>query len=325
MTLRVPAMALVLTLLVSLGAFAGGSGQRAASGLTTLTVVPQSYYPPGILEGYYWTEILKEDLGIVFDIWSNTPENYQTYLSAQDLPDIAFTGNRGFVNTMVQADLLINLDDYKDKLPSVFANGGAMIQYMRDNVSNNTGRLNLLRTFVSNKSNTRGGNNFGPYLRWDYYKELGMPVITEFEDYLPVLKAMVDRHPLTEDGQKVYGISLWSDWDGSYMAAASYPMNMMGQHTPGGFLEMDLKTGASRSFLDDTSYYKRALKFYYDANQMGILDPESVTQGWSTLMEKATAGRSLFGLQTYAFGTFNTAEVAAAGIGAKLVYCLVDI
>ncbi|MDR1901537.1 MAG: hypothetical protein LBQ88_04550, partial [Treponema sp.] len=91
-TLRAPVIALVLGVMVSLGAFAGGSGQRASSGITTLSIIPMTYYPAGELEGYYWTEILKEDLGIVFDIWPNSNENLQTYLAARDLPDIVFGG-----------------------------------------------------------------------------------------------------------------------------------------------------------------------------------------------------------------------------------------
>jgi hypothetical protein len=216
--------------------------------------------------------------------------------------------------------MTINLDNYKDKLPSVFANGGAMLQYMRDNVSDGTGRLNFVRTHVGNISNTRGGNNMGPYLRWDYYKELGMPVITEFEDYLPVLKAMVDRHPFTEYGQKVYGLSAWSDWDGGMsMGVSTFLSSFYGWTGVGKYAEVDLKTGAFRSTLDDTSYYKRGLKFHFTANQMGILDPDSITQGWATYLEKGTAGRVLFGWQTYGLGNFNTSERAAVGIGGKLV------
>jgi putative aldouronate transport system substrate-binding protein len=318
-TLRVLAMALVLTLAVSAGVFAGGGGQKSSTqNVTVLTVPGLNEAEAGIWEGYFWMDILKEDLGIVFESILPSQESIQAALAARDLSDIFWTRAPEEINNVVQGGLLYNLDDYKAKLPNVFANGGAMLQYTRDNVS--PGRLDFISANISNTSNTRGENNLGPYLRWDYYKELGMPVITEFEDYLPVLKAMVDRHPLTENGQKVYGISLWSDWDGGMtMSTATFLSNMMGQNSPGGFVEVDLKTGASRSFLDDTSYYKRSLKFYYTANQMGILDPDSITQGWVTFLEKGTAGRNLFGLQTYAFGSFNTPEKANAGVGTKLV------
>jgi putative aldouronate transport system substrate-binding protein len=319
-TLRVPAIALVLTLLVSLGAFGAGSGQKKSPDLVTLTALNMAYLSAGVQEGYYWTEILKEDLGIALEFVPSTPENVQAYLASGDIPDIAMFGSATDLETAIKAGLLVNYDDHKARLPNLFANGGAMPQYMRDNMSAGTGGFYGIRVFITNKPSKIGTNNMGPYLRWDYYKELGMPEIVEFEDYLPVLKTMVDRHPVTESGQKVYGISLWSSWDnGQKMAAAYYPMQLMGQFSPGGYLEVDLRTGASRSMLDDDSYYRRVLKFYFNANQMGILDPESITQRWETFLEKGTAGRNLFALQIYGMGNFDTPEKAAQGIGFRLV------
>jgi putative aldouronate transport system substrate-binding protein len=104
---------------------------------------------------------------------------------------------------------------------------------------------------------------------------------------------MVDRHPTNEAGQKIYGISLWSDWDaGIAMRAAQYPMNMFSKFIPAGFLEVEMGTGAVNSFLDDNSAYKQAVKFFFTANQMGIVDPDSITQNWDTFLEKGTAGRN---------------------------------
>ncbi|MDR3146440.1 MAG: hypothetical protein LBU21_09190, partial [Treponema sp.] len=318
-TVRTVVLTLLFSLVVSLGTFGGGRSQRSSSDLVTLTALHMSTLPAGIQEGYYWTEILKEDLGIALDFVPSTPENIQTYLASGDIPDISVFNNVDHLETAIRAGLVVNYDDYRDKLPNVFANFGTMLQYVRDNLSAGTGGLYSLRHSVSNQPSRVGTNNLGPYLRWDYYKELGYPEIANWEDYLPVLKAMVDRHPLTESGQKVYGISLWSNWDVNYMSVGTLPMHMMGQYSPGGFLEVDMTTHASRSFLDDTSYYKRALKFYYSANQMGILDPDSITQAWDTFLEKGTAGRSLFSLPTYGFGNFNTTAKAAQGIGSRLV------
>ncbi|MDR2376623.1 MAG: hypothetical protein LBD96_09330 [Treponema sp.] len=269
----------------------------------------------GIVEGTYWADIYREDLGIVFEAIISGPEAWQAALAARDLPDIIAGPPADAIQTLVQGGMLVNLDDHKAKLPNVFAYGGAMIPYVRDNVS--PGRVDLVSIWVSAPDpNPRGDANEGPAMRWDYYKELGYPEIVEFEDYLPVLKAMVERHPLTEDGQKVYGVSLWSDWDGNIMSLAR--SGFFG-HTTIGFAEVDFATGASRSLLDDTSSYKRMLKFYFTANQMGILDPDSITQGWVTYLAKGTAGRFLFSPLTYGFGNFNTPEKAARGIGTKLV------
>ena len=52
----------------------------------------------------------------------------------------------------------------------------------------------------------------GPVVRWDYYKELGCPETNNIDEYLQVLKDMQDAHPTTEDGKKVYAVSMVADW-----------------------------------------------------------------------------------------------------------------
>ena len=57
--------------------------------------------------------------------------------------------------------------------------------------------------------------------------------------------------------------------------------------------------------LDEDSFYKRALKFYFQANQMGLLDPDSLTQKFDTVQEKFTAGRVLFTYFSWLNGQYN--------------------
>ena len=42
-----------------------------------------------------------------------------------------------------------------------------------------------------------------------------------------------------------------------------------------------------QSILDSDSEYIRALKFYFEANQMGLVDPESTTQNYDTLLQNS--------------------------------------
>jgi putative aldouronate transport system substrate-binding protein len=213
----------------------------------------------------------------------------------------------------------LNLDDYRDKLPNVYANAPLMLQYVRDNESNGTGRIYALRDGVSTELN---GSRYldGPYLRWDYYKELGYPEITEPEDYLPVLRKMLDAHPTNDYGQRRYGFALFSDWDGTAMQNANWIVTAhLGKLTPGGFLEVDIATGSIGTLLDDTSTYRRALKLLYNANQMGLVDPNSPSMGFGQQTELSTAGRILF-WPGYISGTGRlSTEEEAAGKGYRLV------
>ncbi len=59
-----------------------------------------------------------------------------------------------------------------------------------------------------------------PQLRYDLYKAVGAPEIKDMWDYLPVLKQMQELYPVNEDGQTVYGVSYFPDWDGNFQTFA---------------------------------------------------------------------------------------------------------
>jgi putative aldouronate transport system substrate-binding protein len=193
---------------------------------------------------------------------------------------------------------------------------------MKDNVSNGTGNLYALPNNITNRPALTGSLGYGPYLRWDYYKELGMPAINEIEDYLPILKKMVDAHPVNDGGQKVYGVVAWSDWDFNVtdprMMVAGTFASLYGGNI-GIYAEEDITANITRSMLDDTSWYKRALKFFFTANQMGILDPDSMTQGYDDAQIKGTAGRMLFSFWSWGWGSFDNQDRAQQKIGFKFV------
>jgi putative aldouronate transport system substrate-binding protein len=220
----------------------------------------------------------------------NGYDNFNVMLTSGDLPDVLFVWERQ-LDTLEKAGLLLNWDDYKDKLPNIYApHMENAIRFNRDMNSNGTGNLYALSTGITNDTLKTGNDNYGPYLRWDLYKELGMPVLNEFEDYLPLLKRMQDAHPVNEAGQRVYGISLFSSWG----SLPNYFSLYYGSGMIGTFLEIDLVKNTTRSILDNDSYYKRGLQFYFTANQMGIVDPDSLSQSYEDMLVKGKAGRVLF-------------------------------
>jgi putative aldouronate transport system substrate-binding protein len=48
------------------------------------------------------------------------------------------------------------------------------------------------------------------------------------------------------------------------------------------------------------------LKFLFDANQMGILDPDSLSQRWNDYLDKQSAGRILFTYWNWGYSDYNT-------------------
>ncbi|MFC0213380.1 extracellular solute-binding protein [Paenibacillus chartarius] len=166
---------------------------------------------------------------------------------------------------------------------------------------------------------------FGPDLRWDLYQKLGSPKITNIEDYLPILKKMQEMEPKSDSGKPTYGISLWSDWDGTYMTLAKVIAQLHGYQEGDGFNPGDLilvsadKPNDYQSMLDDNSYYMKGLSFYFKANQMGLLDPDSLTQKFSDVSNKMKDGQVLFSLFPWFDNVYNTPEHTSQGKGFKLV------
>ena len=134
---------------------------------------------------------------------------------------------------------------------------------------------------------------FGPYIRWDYYRELGYPELDTLEDLLPVLRQMQECHPVTEDGAKTYGFSFFREWDDNMMNVVKQPCCMYGYDEYGVVLA---KADGSdyQSIIDDDSIYVRMLNFFFEANQMGLIDPESANQNYDQCFKKFKNGEVLF-------------------------------
>lgn len=79
-------------------------------------------------------------------------------------------------------------------------------------------------------------------------------------------------------------------------------------------LSADGKT--TQSIIDGSSEYVRSLKFFFQANQLGILDPDSSTQNYDTLYSKYQDGAVLFSPWPWlGQAAYNTVEHKEEGKG----------
>ncbi|MFB9277138.1 extracellular solute-binding protein [Cohnella cellulosilytica] len=314
--------AAILLLAVALTAILGGcsdkSGSDSGSGngsaeaskgaeaskpaeAVTLQVFSMPSNTSGLQQGWY-ADILRDKAGVNLELLpagDHGEQKLQALMAGGELPDIVVFKTKRQVEDAVRAGMLINLDDHIDKLPNVAKNAPTALQYYRDAASNGSGKAFAIPNQVG-PSEVGATINYGPFIRWDLYKKLGLPQIKDLEDYLPVLKQMQDLEPKNKDGQKVYAFTLWQDWDYIQMMLAAQPSNFMGIDTGDQldaslpFMQVDVASGETKSVLDRDSQYIRSLRFYYEANQMGLIDPDSLTQRWDTAVEKMNQGRVLF-------------------------------
>jgi len=156
---------------------------------------------------------------------------------------------------------------------------------------------------------------YGPYIRWDLYGELGYPELNTLEDLLPVLKEMQELYPTTEDGAPTYGFSFFKEWDNNMMNAVKQPCCMYGYDEFGVVLA---KADGSdfQSIIEDNSLYVRMLNFYFEANQLGLVDPASANQNYDQCFEKFGKGQIFFSPWPWlGQSAYNTMLNMAAGRG----------
>jgi multiple sugar transport system substrate-binding protein len=153
------------------------------------------------------------------------------------------------------------------------------------------------------------GEMSGPTLRWDYYKEIGAPAIHNETDLLNVLKKMVANHPTSESGKKVYGISMWNDWGSPWCES------MLQYYFTGQTINDTTSLGADKGakYIDQSNANSpiwRTVKFLYDCNQAGILDPDAFTMGYADYCAKGDDGALLCAAAEWPFAIFNQAHNA---------------
>ena len=242
---------------------------------------------------------------------------YQTRSAAGDLGDLVLINtNNGRLNDVVSAGLVMDATD--------LMNGKDILKNYGDAVTaTNTGLsedgMYAFPNSVSSDAATDASEGleptFGPYIRWDYYKQLGYPEMNNLEDFLDVLEQMQTLARQTEGSDDIYAISLFKDWDDNMMNNAKQIACMYG-YDEVGFDLLSADGSSTQSVINDDSFYIQALKFFYEANQRGLVDPDSTTQNYDTWSAKYTNGKILYCPWPWVGQSFyNTAENKAAGKG----------
>lgn len=151
-----------------------------------------------------------------------------------------------------------------------------------------------------------------PRLPWDYYCELGCPEMKNLDDLLKVLKDMVELHPTNANGDQAFAISLWPDWDGTSIETVNQITKWYGQEVNGSvLLGVD---NSMTSLIDRSGAYYKMLKFFNDAQLMGLVDPDSPTQDWNNVCDNKMKQKRVY-LEWYNWqrGFWNTPERGEQG------------
>lgn len=250
----------------------------------------------GVQSGWFGEIVRKKfnmELNIITPNYSGGGDRlFEVRAAAGNLGDLIICrGANGELENLVDLGLLYNMEnDLRGKEILKYKDA---IKNLNDNIPQ--GGIYAIPSQVStNPPDVPSEGNepiYGPYIRWDLYKELGYPVLDTVEDLLPLLKEM--QKLCQKNGERTYGFSLFKEWDDNMMNAIKQPCCMYGYDEYGVVLA---KADGSdyQSIIDEDSLYVRMLNFYFEANQMGLVDPESINQNYYRCFEKYRQGQILY-------------------------------
>lgn len=312
-------------MILMLAGCAGLKSREKYSEFIMVDVFASESNAPGLQSGWFG-KIVKDKFNMELNVIApNAVEDgdslFQTRVASGSVGDLLICNvGGGILKQLADAGLILDMEKWLDDDSSVMKYRGAVERFSR--LAGREG-IYAVPTELSENSPTTPAvglePNYGPYLRWDIYEKIGCPPVEDLEDLLSVLKQMQEAYPVTEQGEPVYALSLFGDWDRNMMTFARNVACFYGYDEVGMAL-LSSDSGEIQNPAEKDSVYRRGIDFLYQANQMGLIDPDSPTQNYETVYRKTQNGQVLFAFWSW-FGqqAYNTPGNTAEGKGFKMV------
>ena len=291
-----------------------------------ITIYSQLANYSGELTGWF-AELMKQKYNVVMTIIPDSDGTFDTRMESGDLGDIVVfgsTGNQyqraatsGMLFDWNEDDILSDYGPYvKAHMPYALENNA--------NLNNSIGAGDVVYGFGHNVATSTEDHEAFFYtmdLRWDLYKELGYPEVNTIDDLYNLFVSMKEICPTDEAGNETYAVSMWPDWDGNMVMYVKAFATCYWGYDEMGFGLYDVETGKYHDALEPDGPYLKSLKFFNKLYQAGIVDPNSITQTYDKMSEKAQNGGIFYSIFDYAGSQlYNSEEHLSAG---KAMYPMV--
>lgn len=302
------------------GTESGAPGSEASSGgetsgsAMTIEIYDAAANYQGVQTGWF-AKVVKDRFNIDLNIIApqvSGGQIYQTRASSGNLGDIVLLDATDFTDC-VAAGLVKDISADIKNYPNLMAFQDQIDTYNAGIPDNNAGAIYGIPCEMTNTSPTSITQDViysSPMVRWDLYKQLGMPDMNNLDDFLDVLEEMKKIHPTNDDGDLAYPFSLWSDWDGNDgmigIANVVQLTTWYGEKIKGSAILKPDNTFVE--ITDKNASYYKILKFLYKANQRGLVDPDSGTQDWNAACAKMSAGQVDVFWYSWQVGFWNTQD-----------------
>lgn len=268
----------------------------------------------GVQSGWF-AKVLKDNLNIELNIIAPQVAGdaiYQARASAGNLGDLVLLERSDFadcVKTGLVREITNEIKNTKN-LTQYMEQIGVFNESLEGNTSGKVYGIPVEMTNTGPTAYSQDVIYSSPLLRWDLYKELGMPDINDLDGLLDVLEAMKKAHPTNPDGDPAYPFSLWADWDGGdgMMGIANVVQltTWYGEKIKGSVI---VKPDYTYTPLTNksASYYK-ILNFLNKAYRKGLVDPDSGTQNWDSACAKMSNGQVYLMWYSWQVGFWNSQD-----------------
>ena len=286
-----------------------------------ITIYSQLANYSGELTGWF-AELMKQKYNVVMTIIPDSDGTFDTRMESGDLGDIVVfgsTGNQyqraatsGMLFDWNEDDILSDYGPYvKAHMPYALENNA--------NLNNSIGAGDVVYGFGHNVATSTEDHEAFFYtmdLRWDLYKELGYPEVNTIDDLYNLFVSMKEICPTDEAGNETYAVSMWPDWDGNMVMYVKAFATCYWGYDEMGFGLYDVETGKYHDALEPHGPYLKSLKFFNKLYQAGLVDPNSITQTYDKMSEKAQNGGIFFSIFDYAGSAlYNSEDHLTAGKG----------
>ena len=309
----------MLLSLVSVSAVAEGEKE-----LLTIDVYDDAANYNGIQTGWF-AKVIKDKFNIELNIIASQVVGntiYATRSEEGNLGDIIIVDKAKFPE-IVEAGLA---RDISDKLPGCenIMKFKTQIDVYNKGLTGEEGKYYGIPTEMTDTAPDTLTDDViysSPMLRWDLYNKIGAPKLETLDDLLAALEKIHEVHPTNDDGDPAYPFSLWPDWDGNDnmigIANVVQLTTWYGEKLKGSAM---LKPDYTFSPLyeRENAYYK-ITKFLNQANQKGLVDPDSGTQNWDNACAKMSSGRVDVFWYSWQVGFWNSLDRLAAGTAFRFI------
>lgn len=275
------------------------------------------------LQGHWSADLLLDKYNVRINIIPDSDGTYATRMESGNLGDIIVWGADGDqYQTAAQQGMLLDWEEDglgEEFAPYIWANYQAALEANR--AKSPDGKIHGFGHNVALKAGSHENFFYTWDIRWDLYQQLGCPAVKNLDELADLFVKMKEICPKDENGNDTYAISIWPDWDGNMvmyvkaLATAYY-----------GWDEFELglintETGEFQGCLQQDGMYIEMLRFFNKLYRLGLLDPNSASQTYSTMGEKVKAGGTFWSIFNYAGSSiFNTKEHLEEG---KYMYTFV--